>query len=95
MEAVLEVVILPTTPTNVAETVSVQNQHEKLESHHCLFKVISTVLLPAHQVLPLRGHGYECDSKFLQLLKLRGEDDPRVEVWLKKKTDIHISKYSQ
>ena len=35
--------------------------------------------------LPIRGHGDETESNFTQLLKLRGEDDPRVEAWLKKK----------
>ena len=33
----------------------------------------------------IRGHGDETESNFIQLLKLRSEDDPRVEAWLKKK----------
>ena len=45
----------------------------------------------ARQELPLRGHDDETESNFFQLLKLRGEDDPRIETWLKKKTDKYTS----
>ena len=38
------------------------------------------------QALPLCGDGDEMDN-FTQLLKLRGEDDPRVFAWIKRKTD--------
>ena len=31
------------------------------------------------------------DSNFTQLLKLRGEDDPRIFEWIKKKTDKYTS----
>ena len=39
----------------------------------------------------IRGHGDETESNFIQLLKLRSEDDPRVEAWLKKKTDKYTT----
>lgn len=45
--------------------------------------------------VPSLRTGNECDSNLLQLLKIRGEDDPRVKVWLRKKSnkyklaDIH------
>ena len=47
----------------------------------------------ARHGLPLHvgGHGDETESDFFQLLKLRGEDDPRIETWLKKKTDKYTS----
>ena len=45
----------------------------------------------ARQGLPLRGHGDESDSNFMQLLLLRGEDDPRVVNWIQKKTDKYTS----
>ena len=84
-------ITLPKTTSDIAETLLVQHQREKLERLQCLLNVISIVRFLAQQALPLRGHGKECDCNFFQLLKLRGEDDPRVEVWLRKKTDKHIS----
>ena len=39
----------------------------------------------------MRGDGDECDSNYLQLLKLRGEDDTRIFDWLKQKTDKYTS----
>ena len=45
----------------------------------------------ARQGLPLRGHDDETESNFFQLVKLRGEDDPRIESWLEKKTDKYTS----
>ena len=35
--------------------------------------------------------GDEMDSNYTQLLKLRGEDDPRIFEWIKKKTDKYTS----
>ena len=48
------------------------------------------------QDLPLRGHGdpetrTESESSFVQLMKLRGEDDCRIAGWLEKKTDEYTS----
>ena len=66
----------------IAGTISVRHQREKLERHQRLLKVISIEWFLAHHAFPLKGHGDERDSSFLQLLKLRGDDDPRVEIWL-------------
>eukprot|EP00731_Ephydatia_muelleri_P007654 Em0003g1902a len=41
--------------------------------------------------LPFRGHGDESESNFTQLLRLQGEDDPRIEQWIKKWTDKYTS----
>ena len=46
----------------------------------------------ARQGQPLRVHGdQECDSNFMQLLKLRSEDDHNIDSWIKKKTDKYTS----
>ena len=44
----------------------------------------------------MRGHGdqetqTESESNFVQLMKLRGEDDSRIGGWLEKKTDKYTS----
>ena len=60
-------------------------------------KVLSNIRFLAQQGLPLRGHGdhesdeTESDSNFVQLMKLRGEDDSRIAGWLEKKTDKYTS----
>ncbi len=48
-------------------------------------------LLLIFEGLPIRGRGDESDSNFIQLLKLRSEDDKRIVSWLKKKTDKYTA----
>lgn len=57
----------------------------------CLLKVLSNIRFLARQGIALCGDGDENDSNFIQLLKLRGLDDPRIEPWLQRKTDKYIS----
>ncbi len=57
-----------------------------------LIKIISSIRFLARQGLPLRGDGSEeLDSNFYQKLKLKSEEDPRVNDWLKKKTNKYTS----
>jgi hypothetical protein len=48
-------------------------------------KILSSIRYLARQGLALRGDGDEQDGNFLQLLKLKGEDDPSMIDWLKLK----------
>lgn len=90
-EVVLKMVTLPSSTKNVAESLSTQVKREKLERRQCFLKVLSNVRFLARQGLPFRGHGdHESDSNFLQLMKLRSEDDSRIVGWLERKT----SKYT-
>ena len=41
--------------------------------------------------IAIRGDGDKENSNFIQLLKLRGEDDPKFVKWLEKKTDKYVS----
>ena len=76
----------------MAECLSTQLKKDKLERRQCLLKVLSNIRFLARQGLPLRGHGdHESDSNFLQLMKLRGEDDSRIVGWLEKKTDKYTA----
>ena len=90
-EACLKVIILPSTTPDIASSLSLQHQVECKERRQCFLKILSNVRFLARQGLPLRGHDDETESNFFQLLKLRGEDDPRIETWLKKKTDKYTS----
>ena len=90
-EAVLKLVTLPSTTKDVGESLSAAHQQEKLQRRQNFLKVLSTIRYLARQGLPLRGHGDESDSNFLQLMKLRSEDDKTITTWLKKKTDKYTA----
>ena len=82
---------LPATTRNIGECLSKEHQREKLDRRQCFLKILSNLKFLARQGLPIRGHRSEIDSNFIQLLKLRGEDDHRIEGWLKKRTDKYTS----
>lgn len=90
-DSVLKTVTLPATTRDVGESLSSQLAEDRRERRQCFLKIFSNVRFLARQALPLRGDGDECDSNYMQLLKLRGEDDARVYDWLKKKTDKYTS----
>ena len=53
-----------------------------------LLKIVSSIrcLHVARQGLALRGDGDEKDGNFFQLLRMKGEDDPTLLEWLKRKS---------
>ena len=55
----------------------------KCENRTSLLKIISCLLYPARQGLPLRRHGEEKDANFKQLIRFRAEGDPAFAKWLK------------
>ena len=76
---------LPTTTRDIGEMLSQQHAKEKAGNRKILLKILSNVRFLARQGLALRGDGDESDSNFMQLLNLRGEDDPMVTEWLHRK----------
>lgn len=76
---------------DVGEQLTQQYQKEKEINRRMLLKVVSVscICYLARQSLALRGDGDEQDGNFMQLLKLKGEDDPAVINWLQK-----INKYT-
>ena len=55
-----------------------------------LLKIISCIRYLARQGLALRGGGDE-DGNFMQLLKVKEEDDPAVLEWLKQKSNKYTT----
>ena len=84
-ESVLKIITLPSTTQNVGEILSSQLKLEKLERRHCFLKILSNIRYLARQGMALRGDGSEIDSNFNQLLRLRGEDNPKVLEWMTKR----------
>ena len=88
----VEVVItLPKTTSDVGEMLSSALAARKRTNREYLIKVAQNVRFLARQGIPLRGDGDEGDSNFMQLLHLRGADDPRVLTFLQQRTDKYTS----
>ena len=64
---------------------------QKRTNGEYLIKVAQNVTFLARQGIPLRGDGDEGDSNFMQLLHLRGADDPWVLTFLQQRTDKYTS----
>jgi len=95
-EAVLKMITLPSSTQNLAKCMSNSLKKEKLERQQCFLNMLTNIRYLARQSLPLRGHGNpetqtKNESNFLQLMKLRGEDDSRIAGWLEKETDEYTS----
>lgn len=58
-------------------------------------KILLSVRYLAWQGLALRGDGDKQDGNFLQLLKLKGEDDSMMIDWLKQKANKYASHQNQ
>ena len=77
---------LPKETKDVGEMLSQEYADEKKENCECLLKILSNIRFLALQGMALRCDGDESDSNFLQMMKLRGEDDSkRLNGWRKKK----------
>ena len=70
---------------------SKQHADAKKENRECLLKILSNIQFLARQGIAFRGEGDEMVSNFMQLLILRGKDDPRIETWVQRKTDKYVS----
>ena len=90
-DAVLNVSTLPTTTRDIGECFSTPVAKDEKENRQSFLKVLSNVRFLGRQALPLRGAGDESDSNFHQLLRLRGEDDPRLLDWIQRKKDKYTS----
>ncbi|KAL5493733.1 hypothetical protein EMCRGX_G014955 [Ephydatia muelleri] len=90
--ATVEVVVsLPKTCSDIGEQLSEQYSKEKENNRVMLIKILSCLQLLACQGIPIRGDGDDSESNFIQLLKLSGQGDAKMDEWLKKKTDKYTS----
>ena len=82
---------LPSSVKDIAETLQSELTKQKMENRQMLLKILSNIRFLARQSIAVRGDGDEENSNFIQLFKLRGEDDPKFAKWLEKKTDKYVS----
>ena len=88
-ESVLKVETLPRTCGDIGEKLSKQHADEKSDNRDCLRKILSSIRFLARQGISLRGDGDESDGNYIQILKVRGEDDSRILEWLIRKKTIN------
>ena len=86
-EAVERAITLPEVTKDISELLSEAHSKEKRDNRECLLKILSSVRFLARQGLALHGDSDESDSNYIQLLQLRGEDDPKVLEWLKRRNE--------
>ena len=88
-KAVDVMITIPSTMRDIGEQLSQIHREEKATNRKMFLKILSSIRYLARQGLALRGDGDEQDGTFLQLLKLKGEDDPAMINWLKRKANTH------
>ena len=89
--AVEKLYILPSTTKDIGESLSVAHGKEKQRNREYFLKVLQNIRFLARQGIALRGDGNEDNSNFMQLLKLRANDDSLINDFLTKKTDKYTS----
>ena len=85
------IVELPKTCPDVGEMLSSEYATEKGQNRECLLKIISNLKFLVREGLPVRGDGDKTVSNFIQLLKLRGQDDPLLKCWLIRKSSKYVT----
>ena len=75
-DSVVVTVDLASSVKDIAETLQSELTKQKMENRQMLLKILSNICFLARQSIAIRGEGDEENSNFIQLFKLRGEDDP-------------------
>ena len=90
-DAVDIVVTIPSTTKDVGELLSREHAKEKEINRRMFVKIVTSIKYLARQGISLRGDGDEEDGNFMQLLRLRADDDPDLVAWLQRKQNKYTS----
>ncbi len=90
-EAIEAIVTLPKTTKDIGELLDLGHISKKAENQKMLLTILSNLRFHGRQAIPLRGDGDDTNSNFQQLLRLRAEDNPKINEWLQRKTDTYTS----
>ena len=86
--AVEAIVTIPKTTKDIGTALSEGYKQEVETNRQMLLKIISIVRFLCRQGLPLRGHGDDSDSNFMQALKFQNKaDTAAISSWIEKKRD--------
>ena len=94
-DAVDIVVTIPSTPKDVGELLSREYAKEKEINRRMFVKIVTSIKYLASQGISLWGDGDEEDGNFMQLLRLRADDDPDLVAWLQHKQNKYTSQEIQ
>ena len=81
---------IPNTCGNVIQMSNDAATKTMATNRFCLLKIIECLQYLARQAMPMQGDTDE-ESNFIQLLKLRGKDQPVLLKWLERKDDKYTS----
>ena len=81
---------IPNTCGNVIQMSNDAAKKTMATNRFCLLKIIECLQYLARQAMPMQGDTDE-ESNFIQLLKLRGKDQPVLLKWLERKDDKYTS----
>ena len=81
---------IPNTCGNVIQMSNDAAKKTMATNRFCLLKIIECLQYLARQAMPMQGDMDE-ESNFIQLLKLRGKDQPVLLKWLERKDDKYTS----
>lgn len=70
---------------------SKEHAKEKEINRRMFVKIVTSIKYLARQRISLRGDGDEEDGNFMQLLRLRADDDPDLVAWLQRKQNRYTS----
>lgn len=90
-DAVDVVITIPSTTKDVGELLSKEHAKEKEINRRMFVKIVTSIKYLARQGISLRGDGDEEDGNFMQLLRLRADDDPDLVAWLQRKQNKYTS----
>ena len=90
-EAVEKIITLPATTSDVVEMLCKTHAQKKSENRQVLLTIVSNLSFLDRQACAIRGDSNEHYSNFIQLFKLRGEDNPMIYEWMLKRTDKYTS----
>ena len=93
-ESMLRVVTAPKSG-DIGEMLNSGLASEKQSNRKNFMKILTNVRFLAKQNLAFRKGGNENESNFIQLLKLRSEDDPELSKWMEKTRNKYISPENQ
>ena len=78
-KAAIEVIVtIPKTTKDIGTALSEGYKREIKTNHQMLLKITSIIRFLCRQGLPLRGHGDDSDSNFIQTLKFQSEADAAI-----------------
>ena len=86
---------LTTRVSDIGEQLSTRYSEEKAENREIFLKILGNIRFLSRQGFAFRESGDDDNSNFLQLLKLRGDDDDRIALWMERKMNKFISPQAQ